>query len=354
MINYKSNSESDIFRSSKLGQVFDNTSASYKFYWLLGILDLLAETNSRTLDISEIQLRMVSRAFIPVAYFRLSLGKQDNLQDVISILLKNGLPLNAKRMEIESAARLHAKLLKSLGDLVPTRFLSPWINRKSSIRSTKLTIEIAKQAIASQSSKEPAPYSVDVKSNKIYINQMWAKFLLENKTAIEDFTKLRLVRFLEARNPHSSNITSKLELESKRDLTDARKFWGRVLEAAPGELTNIYTNKPLITPFAVDHFIPFSFIAHDLLWNLIPTDTSSNSSKSDMLPQIEKYLLPFTRAHHLAIAINHKANSNSVDDYRVAMAVDDAELLRLTVDQLSSKFRSLLTPRIEQAKASGF
>lgn len=354
-MNYKLiSSGSDIFRSSKLGQVFDSTSASYKFFWLLGILDLLAETDSRILDITEIQTRMVSRAFTPVAYFRLSLGKQDNLQKIIRVIEKNGLPINAKRLEIESAARLHPKLLKCLGELVPTRFLSPWISRKSNVRSSKLTTAMAKQALASQSDTEPAPYSVDVKSNKIQIHPIWAKFLLENKVAIEDFTKLRLVRFLESRNPHSSNITCKLELEFKRDLSDARKFWGRVLEAKPGQLVNIYTNKPLITPFAIDHFIPFSFIAHDLLWNLIPTDTSSNSSKSDKLPQVEKYLLPFTRAHHLAIEINHKEDSNSLDDYTVAMAIERNALVKLNINQLSLRFSALFTPRIAQAKASGF
>jgi hypothetical protein len=41
---------------------------------------------------------------------------------------------------------------------------------------------------------------------------------------------------------------------------------------------------------SLDHYVPWSFVVHDQLWNLIPTTKSVNSKKSDLLPS-KKYLL---------------------------------------------------------------
>ncbi|WP_410479158.1 HNH endonuclease domain-containing protein [Pedobacter miscanthi] len=38
-----------------------------------------------------------------------------------------------------------------------------------------------------------------------------------------------------------------------------------------------------------EHFIPYAFVSHDLIWNLIPADPSFNSPKNDRLPRIEDY-----------------------------------------------------------------
>ncbi|MFN5883821.1 MAG: HNH endonuclease domain-containing protein, partial [Bacteroidota bacterium] len=53
-----------------------------------------------------------------------------------------------------------------------------------------------------------------------------------------------------------------------------------------GSIQCIYTNNDLVIGnYAVEHFVPYSFVSHDLMWNLIPADTSFNSSKSDKLPR---------------------------------------------------------------------
>ena len=347
--------EVDIFKSSKLGQAFDNTSASYKFYWLLGILDLLAEKRSDILPIKDIQARMVARAFNSVAYFQLSLGKQDKLQDIIKSMSQKGLKTNATSPVIIAAVKLEKDLLNQLDDLVPTRFLSPWITKTKGLKNAKLTREMEEYAKYSQKTNSPTPYYIDSVNQLIHMNPAWSAFLLENKVAIEDFTKLRLVRFLESRNPHTLNISMKLRFEIKRSsLVDAKKYWDNAIEKARGELLNIYTSQPLNNPFAIDHFIPFSFVAHDLSWNLIPTDQSSNSQKSDKLPNLKAFLKPFSKAHHIAIQVNSSSNSKCIDDYLIAMSLERPQLFKLSCDDLTDKLKSLLEPRIMQAKVCGF
>ena len=40
---------------------------------------------------------------------------------------------------------------------------------------------------------------------------------------------------------------------------------------------------------SIDHFVPWSYVAHDELWNLSPTTKSINSKKSNRLPEWETY-----------------------------------------------------------------
>ena len=40
---------------------------------------------------------------------------------------------------------------------------------------------------------------------------------------------------------------------------------------------------------SIDHFVPWSYVAHDELWNLSPTTRSINSSKSNYLPDWDTY-----------------------------------------------------------------
>ena len=57
---------------------------------------------------------------------------------------------------------------------------------------------------------------------------------------------------------------------------------------------DIYTGKEIETiikdkELSIDHFIPWSYVAHDELWNLTPTSKSINSSKSNNLPDWNIY-----------------------------------------------------------------
>lgn len=67
-----------------------------------------------------------------------------------------------------------------------------------------------------------------------------------------------------------------------------KKYWKAVLSVSP--VHDIYGDV-LLDPanISIDHFIPWSYVAHDELWNLSPTTKSINSSKSNNLPDWETY-----------------------------------------------------------------
>lgn len=51
-------------------------------------------------------------------------------------------------------------------------------------------------------------------------------------------------------------------------------------------LRSIYSGKPLSDPWVLDHVLPWSFVAHHQLWNLVPCEPALNSRKSDSLPRV--------------------------------------------------------------------
>ncbi len=56
---------------------------------------------------------------------------------------------------------------------------------------------------------------------------------------------------------------------------------------------------------AVDHFIPWSFVMNDELWNLMPMDSSLNSSKSNKLPKWSPFFPRFAENQYLLYQMIH-------------------------------------------------
>ena len=44
-----------------------------------------------------------------------------------------------------------------------------------------------------------------------------------------------------------------------------------------------------VSQFALDHFVPRSYVANDEIWNLTPMDSRLNSSKNNKLPDWNRY-----------------------------------------------------------------
>ena len=65
-----------------LAACFNNTSATYKYYWFLSILQSIEDGKTR-IQKKELFASMISNAWYTVNYFHISFGKQDRLQRAI-------------------------------------------------------------------------------------------------------------------------------------------------------------------------------------------------------------------------------------------------------------------------------
>ena len=127
--------QSRLLSTVRLGKIFANTVATYKYFWFLSILQIHAKTETLHISVWDIVIRMIANAWYPVLYFRLSFGKSDSLFNIVIELQKiTGIPIDA---DVEAiCVSLHDRLedaqikshLRVLTFNVPYRFLRPWIN----------------------------------------------------------------------------------------------------------------------------------------------------------------------------------------------------------------------------------
>ena len=81
---------------------------------------------------------------------------------------------------------------------------------------------------------------------------------------------------------------------------------------------DIYTCKIIDeNDMSLDHFIPWSFVLHDRMWNLCPVSRKTNSQKGDCLPQLEKHMGRFIELQYKAFLIigNNQFNRQFYEDF---------------------------------------
>ena len=117
--------------TNKLASSFANTSATYKFYWLIAIIELV-ENGQIKIKKRDVFARMISNSWYTVNYFHVSFGKQDLIQNAVEDILKfESLAIDIKKDNLisilENSKKIETK--KSLEHFnlnVPHWFLSPW------------------------------------------------------------------------------------------------------------------------------------------------------------------------------------------------------------------------------------
>jgi hypothetical protein len=349
-----------------LGQVFKDTTNSYKLFWFLSILSLLKRSEELSFRFVDIFTEMVVAAWHPVCLFRLSLGRQDKFQDVIlDFQKKSGLPLNATpeaiRKFASESADAQAKL-EYFKRYVPTRFLAPWFAEKLRGEHNDIARTREIQAMAKESQRTPFASLYYFEGSGAYdsirFNDSWRLFLIENLGIVQSFIEHHLALYLQARNPNVPGVINKLYVPTMRQLTMAREFWRFVrsdFETAgkTAQFKDIYSERQLGNSFSIDHFLPWSFVVHDLLWNLTPVEPATNSSKNDVLPDLDLYLPRLAKLHFNAIEVARK-RPKFLEDYIDCFKQETKSLLSLGENGFAIKYREIIVPQAQIAMNQGF
>jgi len=336
---------------SCLSRIFNNTTATYKFYWFVAFLDIVVKERKKIISFWEIIAGMIAESWYPIHYFNLSFGKSDSIYTQ-SIALQQylNIPIDAEKNKIKHIILENIddaevkRLLKIFTLNVPYRFLSPWI---------KYTTD---NNVVLQSQKLENECIYILKGETIEINYKWLEYLTEHYVILRDFAFWNLTEFLQNRNPNVPDVSSKLSKPIQRDsLTKQHNFWDTYLETV-GYVNCIYTNKPLYAKqYDLDHFVPWSFVLHNLLWNLIPADSSINSSKNNNLPPLEKYLKPFSVIQQNALKTIYTKNPNNtaLEDYLIVYdSVPD--LIKLSESEFYTVYKKTFSPMVQIAENIGF
>lgn len=344
--------QSTILPVNKLSSAFRSTSATYKFYWLLAIVELVEESHFK-LEKRKIFARMISNSWYTVNYFHVSFGKQDNIQLAVEKILNiETLTIDEKKQSLnlcleKSQNKQTINELMHFDKNVPHWFLTPWFPKLP-----KETDSDHRKRIYTDSQSFFNDSLYGLHKNFISINPSWIPYLQNNSKIIKDFCYWNLTLFLQARNPNIPDIANKLIKPAVRNsLTkQTNEYWKLVFKEL-GFINCIFTETKLYFDeknFALDHFVPHAFVSHDLIWNLLPIDKRFNSSKSDKLPRFEKYFDKFFELQKLAFEINKRHNSKSkyLEDYlSIFPSIDSFE---------KEKFANTIQPLLTIANNNGF
>jgi hypothetical protein len=318
-----------------LSRCFKSTSNAYKFYWFLAILDHVASTDKLHIGLDEISMRMLSSVWYPLDFYKLSFGKQDGFKELASIVSSkmdvdnsvNSISLLEQieqRLPNKTALKLKHRIKMGLKRWVTFRFLSPFFEQHIRGLGDQQVNETIFNLSNSKVYKDSVPYSID--SDGITLNPRWVAYFSEHQSILRGFINWHLVKFLQKNNPNVVGLTEKLSKPIKRNLNSAKAYWRSFLAVSP--ISCIYSNSLVtISNFSLDHFIPWSYIAHDLLWNIVPTTRSVNSSKSDYLPDLSKYLDTFCTLQ--IQALNHHiqlGHNRLIEDYLPLLKNQDVRL----------------------------
>ena len=347
--------QSDLLTTNRLGNIFSKTVATYKFFWFVSIMQIHAKKGIMKISVWDIVIRMVANAWYPIHYFRLSFGKSDSLFDIVMELQHiTQIPIDANAETIIEGIkdrlddRRVMSLLSTLTINVPYRFLSPWI---------KYTCDddVIKRSQTFENGCLYALYK-EVEGFYIVLNPAWDAYLHTHYNILVDFAYWNLTQFLQVRNPNVPAITNKLiRPDSRNSLTKQHDYWDMVMQIG-GPIHCIYTDQ-MLRPQAydLDHFIPWSFVSHDLLWNLIPSDGSINSSKSNKLPDLDFYLPKMAEIHQYALqTLLHVNKEPKVMEDFVSLGYTARELADMSSDRFREVYERTFNPMSQIAMNMGF
>ncbi|WCC44330.1 HNH endonuclease domain-containing protein [Tenacibaculum finnmarkense] len=271
-----------------INTIFKNTTSSYKYYWWLSIIEISFLEDKENISYNEIIFKIISKMWYPVNYFKLSFGKRDRCAFFIKEIQREySLEDNLSERDLyqflieNKDSKFLTKITSELTRYVPFRFIRAWYAEQT--RGLKDGI-INSKIVELQDDK--SPYTINIELKEIKINKDWVSWIRTNYNLIKSYTYFELIKYLERENPQVSNLSKKIEKPILRKLSTPTTYWKKYIVENPNKL-DVFENKPLISmkELSIDHFLPWSFFTHDLIWNLHPTSKNINSSKNNYLPR---------------------------------------------------------------------
>ncbi len=348
-----------------LAGIFRETTNSYKFLMFRTLLDLLRERNDgQHISYRELAAGMPAQAWCLIRKYRLSLGKQDRTHSVLDRLDIDASAVDQSPAAIRKLIADNPTLQRyvdgcTLMRFVPTRLLMPWFEGHDSVRGTlyERRDRAVEHLSRSQFDEVKPLYRIDGggrAARTISMHPLWVEYFQANRGILEGWLNHKWLDYLQRRNPNVPMLSEKLwGLGRRLSLGRQRNFWR---PAVADGLRCIYSDR-LLDPdgFALDHFVPRLWIAHDQLWNLIPTTPEINSNKGARVPSA-KLVSQLAEAHHKALAFDAasggKGGSKNIEDYVAGLNLGFDELQ--DIGKLRGAYQQTVGPQMQLALRMGF
>ncbi len=353
-----------------LSRLFDNTTNCYKFFWFQAILRKI-DCKHNQFSFEELINEMIVDAWYMVSEYHLRLGPigiTDNLEEIIKYIHENhNLRPSEKREKIISFLNgtEDKRIAKYKSDLtlnVPYRLQVPFYDEITIERNMwgsskkQLTEEINRQ-------RRLMYYFILINGlgTVIEVDTLWAEYLYKHKEILKGWTQLKLIQYLQNKNPSVPGIADKIEAPIVRDIDRVRKYWKLIIQIDPS-LRDIYGDMSLESEvISVDHFVPWQYVAHDELWNLHPTTRSINSSKSNQLPSWAMYFEGLSEIEYRAYQLMQENELVAHEFSKIAPYHLNNQEIRnqlytkdLSAPDYKTRLEHVIRPVFESAQNCGF
>ena len=303
-----------------LSRLFDNTTNSYKLIFFQALLNLTQSeaTENRSsviLSLQDLAVEMAAISWYPHTFFKLSFGIQDQM----------GLTLEKLDFSVDERSIAHASTqsrlrqaireqynvikLEKLLRFVPRRLLSSFfedqLRGRPDHKKNNLIEELSNDVYTSDN---PSIYRFIEAETKIEVHPRWVTYFKNSYPIVKGWVSHHWIDYLQTRNPNTPAIPTKINPPLVRvPLKNQTEYSRAVMDVSPVKC--IYSGE-ILKPdrFALDHFIPWSYVCHDQLWNLVPVLPEANSAKGNRLPA-EKYLNCFVRLQNEGLDLSRQVLS---------------------------------------------
>lgn len=350
--------KSDDISVEILARVFADTTTSYKYLFFHALLESFkdASFSKRAFPMEELVVGMVAKAWYPVRMFKLSLGYLDKVESFMSEMTGLGdrpVPRSSLRRAISRSLRDHRLLVR----YVPYRILSPFFQEQTHhLPDHQKNSAIRELAHSGFDSVKPLFRFLD--DDSIELHPLWADYFFRNLAIVSGWAELQWVAFLESRNPSLPGILQKARSPLHRSpLTKQKAFWQDIISRIGGKVRCIYSGQELDPEnLQLDHILPWTFVCHDSLWNLIPATPEANLAKGNQLPD-PSYIQDIGDFHFRALTCARATMlparwKRAVASYVGDLRISEAELH----DEVKFKaaYARAVRPQLDVARSIGF
>jgi hypothetical protein len=346
-----------------LSRLFDDATNSYKHLLFDALLQAFMDGGFKATKVSlnQLAIGMLAEAWHPVRVYRLSLGAQDKVAATIQTIdfgSDNPIPHAQLRNRI-AALNIDRRLLLRYA---PYRLISPFFARElSGVRDDKRNPAIVELADQHFDTTVPLYRLVDmdsVETATLEIHPRWADYIAVNFPIVKGWAERKWIAYLQARNPTVPAISEKTGAPLRRNSLSAQTRYWKAVFAANGEpLRCIYSGALLDqNRFHLDHFLPWTFICHDAIWNLVPVSPEVNAAKGNRLPDVS-YLAIFASAQHRGLGTARRVMKETAWALATSPFVGN---LRISEDQLLDPdvlfeaYSRSVGPQLDIARGIGF
>ncbi len=354
-------------------RLFDRKTTSYKLIFFYSLLEIIKKNffdPIQVIDLQDLNVEMLVNSWYPHSVFKLSFGYQDTIANKLDELqIEIDKPLlkvtqNDKQILREAIASKLEEIgaersnKKDLRRYVPFRLIRPFFPELRGVEDSRANQEVANASIRLFDARRPIyKFTEDLKS--IVLHPDWVNYFQKNYVIVHGWVIWNLISYMQDKNPNSPGIANKIfpPPSERGSLQGQTKYWREVLRQTP-DIKCIYSDLSITeNDLSLDHYLPWSFVAHNNLWNLIPTPKSVNSSKSNRIPD-QIYFEKMTELQYIGVRESQKSFPGKtwqsyMECYLVDLKFASYDEI-LDFSSFRSKYQSQVIPLVALAESQGF